>query len=449
MTSTLNNALNEAPHEINSLTHLTERERDELLSTVSEVEKEYLKKEWSLWARDNQLPPPSEDWVYWLIQAGRGFGKTRCGAEWVRDQVENKGVKRVALIGPTAADVRDVMVTGESGIIGCSRDEFLPKYEPSKRRIIWPNGATGMMYSAEESERLRGPQHEKAWCDELAAWADEGTWDMLQFGMRLGANPQTVITTTPKPTVFMNRIRKLPGLITTRGSMLDNRKNLPESFLNAIMNRYQGTRLGKQEIEGIFLSSVEGAIFSEQNILKKNGPMQIDQYERICVAIDPAVSSGEGSDETGIIVAGSYNNGQHADVLADHSGHYKPNEWAELIIHLYQKWKADKVLGEVNNGGDLVEHTLRQAKGGVSVAFHKLHSSKGKRLRAEPVGALYEQHRVFHTQYFEQLEEQMVTFNPEELAKKGQSPDRVDAMVFALTWLIVERKVPRVRFLHV
>jgi len=215
------------------------------------------------------------------------------------------------------------------------------------------------------------------------------------------------------------------------------------------MDRYQGTRLGKQEIEGIFLASVEGAIFSEQNILKKNGAMDIDQYDRVCVAIDPAVSSGEGSDETGVIVAGSYKDGQFVDILEDVSGHYKPNEWAELIIHLYQKWKADKVLGEVNNGGDLVEHTLRQAKGGVSVAFHKLHSSKGKRLRAEPVGALYEQHRIFHTQYFEQLEEQMVTFNPDELAKKGQSPDRVDAMVFAVTWLVVERKVPRVRFLHV
>lgn len=387
--------------------------------------------------------------MYWLIQAGRGFGKTRTGAEWVRDQVENKGVKRVALVAPTAADVRDVMVNGESGIVGCSRDEFLPKYEPSKRRILWPNGATGMMYSAEESERLRGPQHEIAWCDELAAWADEGTWDMLQFGMRLGKHPQTVITTTPKPTVFMNRIRKLPGLVLTRGSMLDNRKNLPDSFLKAILERYQGTRLGKQEIEGEFLASVEGAVFSEQNIMKKTGAMKTDDYDRICIAIDPAVSAGEGSDETGIIVAGSYSNGQFADVLADHSGHYKPNEWADLIIHLYHTWKADKVLGEVNNGGDLVEHTLRQAKGGVAVAFQKLHSSKGKRLRAEPVGALYEQHRVFHTKFFEQLEEQMVTFNPEETAKKGQSPDRVDALVFALTWLIVERKVPRVRFLHV
>ena len=367
----------------------------------------------------------------------------------MRDQVEKQGVKRIALVGPTAADVRDVMVNGESGIIGCSTDDFLPKYEPSKRRIIWPNGATGMMYSAEESERLRGPQHEKAWCDELAAWQDEGTWDMLQFGMRLGQNPQTMISTTPKPIPFLARVMKLPGLVITRGSMLDNRKNLPDSFIQAILQRYQGTRLGRQEIEGIFLAEIEGAIFSEENIRKREGAMELAQYDRICIAVDPAVSAGEGSNETGIIVAASFEDGQYADVLEDCSGHYKPNEWAELVIHLFHKWKADKVLGEVNNGGDLVEHTLRQAKGGLAVPFTKLHSSKGKRLRAEPVGALYEQKRVFHCAYFEQLVEQMVTFNPEETAKKGLSPDRVDALVFALTWLIVERKRPRVRFIHV
>jgi len=341
------------------------------------------------------------------------------------------------------------MVNGESGIIAVSTDDFLPRYEPSKRRVIWPNGATGMMYSAEESERLRGPQHEKAWCDELAAWQDENTWDMLQFGMRLGPQPQTVITTTPKPTPFVSRIMKLTGVVTTRGSMLDNRKNLPESFIQAILQRYQGTRLGKQEIEGLFLASIDGAIFSEDNILKRKGPQAIDQYDRICIAVDPAVSAGEGSNETGIIVAGSYEENRFADILEDHSGHYKPNEWAELVIHLYQTWKADKVLGEVNNGGDLVEHTLRQAPGGLEVSFQQLHSSKGKRLRAEPVGALYEQRRVFHSRYFEQLEEQMVTFNPEESLKKGYSPDRVDALVFALTWLIVERKFPRVRFINV
>lgn len=357
-------------------------------------------------------------------------------------------MKRIALVGPTAADVRDVMCLGESGLVNCAKDDFIPRYEPSKRRLLWPNGAVGMMYSAEESERLRGPQHEISWCDELAAWKDEGTWDMLMFGMRLGKNPQTIITTTPKPTAFVSRIMKLKGVIITRGSMLDNRRNLPESFIEAILQRYQGTRLGKQEIEGLFLANIDGAIFSEQNILKREGPKSIDDYERICIAIDPAVSAGEGSNETGIIVAGSYNDGQNADILEDHSGHYKPNEWAELAIHLYHKWKADKVLGEINNGGDLVEHTVRQAKGGLAVSFQKIVSSKGKRLRAEPVGALYEQHRIFHCKYFEQLEEQMVTFNPEETAKKGSSPDRVDALVFALTWLIVERKHPRVRFIY-
>jgi phage terminase large subunit-like protein len=271
---------------------------------------------------------------------------------------------------------------------------------------------------------------------------------MLQFGMRLGEHPRTIITTTPKPTPFVKRILKLPRLLRSSGSTLDNQSNLPKTFISAIMERYQGTRLGKQEIEGIYLDAIEGALFSEEHILRKKGAMPLDQYERVCIAVDPAVSSGEGSDETGIIVCGSYGGGKYADVLEDASGHYKPNEWADLVIRLYKKWKADKVLGEVNNGGDLVEYTLRHARGGHAVPFMKLHSSRGKRLRAEPVSALYEQHRIFHTQYYEGLEEQMVTFNPELLAKKGQSPDRVDALVFCLTWLIVERRQARVRFMY-
>lgn len=442
------NAKNDSQSEINSRTQLTVPQRTELLAGMTDEERTHSKKLWLLWARDNQLPPDTDDWEYWLLMAGRGFGKTRSGAEWIRDQVENHGVMRVALIGPTAADVRDVMAEGESGVISVSTEDFLPKYEPSKRRLLWPNGATAMMYSAEEPERLRGPQHEKAWCDELAAWKSPETWDMLQFGMRLGPHPQSIITTTPKPTPFVKRIMKLHGLIRSSGSMLANKDNLPDSFLNAVLNRYQGTRLGKQEIEGLYLDAIEGALFSEEHIMRRNGAMKPEDYDRICIAIDPAVSSGEGSDETGIIVCGSYNDGKNADVLEDKSGHYKPNEWAEEAIRLYKYWKADKVLGEVNNGGDLVEYTLRHAKGGKEVPFLKLHSSRGKRLRAEPVGALYEQHRVFHTRYFEQLEEQMVTFNPEELAKKGESPDRVDALVFCLTWLIIERRHARVRFLY-
>lgn len=339
-------------------------------------------------------------------------------------------------------------VTHNSGIIPISTEDFLPKYEPSKRRLIWPNGATATAFSAEEPERLRGPQHEKIWADELAAWKAPETFDMAVFGMRLGPRPQMVITTTPKPTAFVRRIMKLQGLVMTRGSMYDNKDNLPESFLRTITERYQGTRLGKQEIEGLYLESIDGAIFSEDNIMRHAFQRPHDDYERICIAVDPAVSSGEGSDETGIIVCGSFDDGKHADVLEDASGHYKPNEWADTVVKLFSRWKADRVLGEVNNGGDLVEHTLRNAKGGTSIPFTKLYSSRGKRLRAEPVGALYEQHRVFHTQYFEQLEEQMVTFNPEELAKKGESPDRVDALVFCLTWLIIERRQARVRFLY-
>lgn len=442
------NAKSDSPCVINSRTQLTEPQRSELLAGMTEEEREQSKKLWLLWARDNQLPPNDDSWDYWLYMAGRGAGKTRSGAEWVRDQIENHHCMRVALVGPTAADVRDVMSEGESGIISISTGDFLPKYEPSKRRLLWPNGATAMMYSAEEPERLRGPQHEKAWCDELAAWKSPETWDMLQFGMRLGRRPQTIVTTTPKPTPFVKRILKLQGLIRSGGSMLDNRANLPDSFIRAVLDRYQGTRLGKQEIEGMYLDNIEGALFSEEHIMRRQEPMKPEAYDRVCIAVDPAVSAGEGSDETGIIVCGSYNDGKNADVLEDASGHYKPNEWADRVVGLYREWKADKVLGEVNNGGDLVEYTLRHATGGQHIPFLKLHSSRGKRLRAEPVGALYEQHRVFHTRYFEQLEEQMVTFNPEALARKGESPDRVDALVFCLTWLIIDRRQARVRFLY-
>lgn len=395
-----------------------------------------------MWARDNQLPPTHEEWDYWFFMAGRGSGKTRAGSEWVRDQVENKGVSRVALVGPTAADVRDVMIEGSSGIIPCSSDDCRPTYEPSKRRLIWPNGATAMMYSAEEPERLRGPQHEKCWADEISSWAQEETWDMLQFGMRLGSHPQTVITSTPKPTMFVKKLIKLPGMVLSRGSTFDNKRHLPKNFLDNIISRYQGTRLGKQEIEGLYLEDIEGAIFSEGDILQRKA-RPFEEYARICIAIDPAVSADENSDLTGIIAAGVLDD-DTADVLEDASGRYKPHEWASKVGKLFRKYKADMVIGEVNNGGDLVEHTLRTTPGGLALPFRSLHSSRGKRLRAEPVGALYEQHRIFHTQRFEELEEQMVTFNPEE----GESPDRVDALVFALTYLIVERRIPRVRFLH-
>ena len=433
---------------INSRTQLTVQQRNELLAGMTDEERAHSKKLWLLWARDNQLPPEDDLWDYFLILAGRGFGKTRAGAEWVRDQVEHHDVRRVALIGATAADVRDVSCLGESGLVEISTEDNRPKYEPSKRRLIWPNGAIATLYSAEEPDRLRGPQHEICWADELASWAQPDTWDLAQFGMRLGSHPRTIITTTPKPTPFLKRVMKLRNLVRVGGSTLDNQANLPTSFIHAIVDRYQGTRLGKQEIEGLYLDTVEGALFSEEHIMRRSGPMKLDAYDRVCIAVDPAVSSGEGSDETGIIVCGSYNDGKNADVLADASGHYKPNEWADIVVRLYKEWKADKVLGEVNNGGDLVEYTLRHAKGGQHIPFQKLHSSRGKRLRAEPCSALYEQHRVFHTEYFEKLEEQMVTFNPEEMARKGESPDRVDALVFCLTWLIIERRQARVRFLY-
>jgi phage terminase large subunit-like protein len=360
------------------------------------------------------------------VKAGRGWGKTRTGAEWVRS-ISRPGA-RIALVGPTAADVRDVMIEGESGILAVCDTENVPVYEPSKRRLTWPNGAIATAYSAEEPDRLRGPQHTHAWCDEAAAWARPDTWDMAMMGLRLGDHPQVVVTTTPRNVPLMRTIQASPGLIVTRGRTLDNAANLAPSFLTGLMARYKGTRLGRQELEGEDLNDNPDALW-QRDAIDGTRVREAPDPRRVVVAVDPAVTAKDDSDETGIVVAAIGVDGR-GYVLADRSGRYKPDEWARVAMRAFDEFKADRIVAEGNQGGDMVAHVLRTAWADAPIRI--VHASRGKVARAEPVAALYEQGRVSHVGAFPLLEDQLTGWSP-----GGPSPDRLDALVWALTELFL------------
>jgi phage terminase large subunit-like protein len=410
--------------------------REAALNGLSDAETLALLHSWEFWARPNQLPPPG-GWRVWLLLAGRGFGKTRCGAEWVRAQVETGGARRVALVAPTAADLRDVMIEGESGLLAIAPPRFRPLYEPSKRRLTWPNGAVATAFSADEPERLRGPQHDAAWCDELAAWRYPEAWDMLMLGLRLGSEPRAVVTTTPKPVRLIRELlaREAAGEVAvTRGSTYENRANLAPAFLAQIVRRYEGTRLGRQELEAELLEDVPGALWSRARLEQPGLRVAaVPELRRIVVAIDPAATSGAEADETGIIVAGLGADG-HGYILEDLSGRFAPLDWARQAIAGYRRHEADRIVAEVNNGGEMVAATLRMVDPAVPVTA--VRASRGKAVRAEPIAALYEQGRVHHLGAFPALEDQMCAF-AQDPARGGQSPDRVDALVWALSELMV------------
>ncbi len=371
--------------------------------------------------------------------AGRGFGKTRTGAETIRARVTALAARRVALVAPTAADARDVMVEGESGILAISPPWDRPRYEPSRRRLTWANGAIATLYSADEPERLRSPQHDAAWCDELAAWRYPEAWDMLLFGLRSGTDPRVVVTTTPRPTRLIRELLADPTVVVTRGTTYENRANLAPAFLRQIVCKYEGTRLGRQELEAEILDDVPGALWS-RGIIEATRSRTAPTLVRVVVAIDPAATSTEGADETGIIVAGKDAQGR-GWVLADASGRYQPTEWARTAVSAYHAHAADRIVAEVNNGGEMVEATLRMIDR--NVPFTAVRASRGKLARAEPVAALYEQGRIHHVGAFPLLEDQMCGFTPGarsdfDTRSARYSPDRVDALVWALTNLLVE-----------
>jgi len=403
-----------------------------LLSRLSNEEAAQLRYLWEFWARPEQLAP-ADPWSIWLIKAGRGWGKTRVGAEWVRHMKDSVG--RIALIGPTAADVRDVMVDGDSGIIPISPPWDKPEYQPSKRRVVWQNGSVAYMYSADEPERLRGPQHGAAWCDEAGSWRYPDTWDMMMFGLRLGKNPKVAVTTTPRPTPLLRQIEKSPGVVITRGTTYENRANLAASFFQSIITKYEGTRLGRQELEGHDLDDSPGALWNRDQIDQFRIRKALDMV-RIVVAVDPAVTSGEDSDETGIVVVGKDEFG-HAYVLEDCSVKGTPDEWGRAAVSALNRHHADRIVAEVNQGGDMVRYVLETIDKNIPVKM--VRASRGKVSRAEPISALYEQGKVHHVGVFHKLEDQMCTWEP-----GMPSPDRMDALVWGMTELMMGGSEPRI-----
>ncbi len=410
------------------------------------------------WALPHQLPPYGE-WFTWIIMGGRGAGKTRAGAEWVRSMVEGSKpldigkARRFALVGETIDQVREVMIFGDSGILACSPPDRRPIWEASRRRLLWPNGATAQVFSAHDPESLRGPQFDAAWADELAKWKKaEETWNMLQFGMRLGENPRQCVTTTPRNTAVLKEILGNPSTVLTHASTDANKANLAASFLREVKTRYAGTRLGRQELEGVLLDDAEGALWTtamlEELRLDEPGEMT-----RVVVAVDPPVTGHAGSDACGIVVAGARTEGSpqewRAVVLEDASVKASsPTAWAQAAVDAFFRHGADRLVAEVNQGGELVESVVRQID--AMIPYRGVRASRGKFARAEPVAALYEQGRVRHLKGLGELEDQMCRMTATGYEGKG-SPDRVDALVWAIHDLMIEPAMhyrrPRVRML--
>jgi len=416
----------------------------EVLAALGPIKVEELKHTWEFWARDNQLEPAG-DWNTWFINAGRGYGKTRSGVEWVREQVK-RGAKRIAAVASTNSDIERVMVKGESGFLSvCWKGDKtykdkpmgFPEWSPTKRTLTWENGAQVQFFSAEEPERLRGPQFEIAWCDELAAWnKDIDTWAMLQFCMRLGKHPRIMVTTTPKPTKLVRQILKDPKTHVTTGSTFDNAANLAQTYLTAVKEQYEGTRLGRQELYAEVLEEAQGALWTTQMLDSCSIKHEdLPDFTRIVVALDPAVTSNAESDMTGIIVAALDVNGI-AYVLGDYTDRLSPQGWASKAVELYHHYGADRIVAEKNQGGDMVRTTLEGEDETVPIKL--VHASRGKYARAEPISALYERNLVKHVANppdgasLNELETQMRTWEP--LGSVG-SPDRLDALVWALTEL--------------
>ncbi len=401
---------------------------DRYLDSLSLEELYTLKYTWSFWARAKQLPPEKTSWRTWLILAGRGWGKTRTGAEFIRSQIENGKAGRIALVGETWADVRDVMIEGESGILSICPPWNRPVFETSKKRLTWPNGAQAFAFSAHEPDQLRGPQFDCAWADEIAKYPTPESWDQLMFALRLGEDPKCIATTTPRPQKWLKKLAENEDTYLVTGSTHENAANLAAAFLSEILDKYEGTRLGRQEIEARFLEDTEGALWT-RSMLEKITIGHLPELDRVVVAVDPAVSAGSQSDNTGIIVVGKKDN--QGFVLADYSVKAAPLVWARRAVEAYHHFKADRIIAEANQGGDLVESMIRTVD--PSIAYKSVHATRGKLVRAEPIAALYEQGRVFHCTHLSDLEDEMCTYNG-----TGKSPDRLDALVWGLTHLLVK-----------
>jgi len=394
---------------------------------------QYLQYFWPAYARPQQKTPGGY-WHIWFVLAGRGYGKTRTGAEWVREQVEDFGKKRIALVAETSADCRDVMIEGPAGILNVCPPWNTPIYEPSKRRLTWPNGARAFTYSGKEPNQLRGPQHDAAWADELAKWQymDEA-WSNLMLGLRGGTDPKCIVTTTPRPLKLIKELVKAETTVVTGGSTYDNKANLPQSFFDTVIKGYEGTRLGQQEIYAQILEDNPEALFTLERIHQNRVEQSPTESVMLSgVALDPAVTSGDGASDTGIISGFSarYNNKVHYYITHDFTCHEQPLRWAKVATSAYHRLKLNMIVGEVNNGGDLIKTVIKQVD--PNVRFRSVRASKGKAVRAEPISSLYDQNLVHHVGVFPKLEDQMCTWSPD---LNEASPDRLDALVWLLTYL--------------
>jgi len=398
-------------------------------------------------AHDGQLPPDG-DWRVWMIMAGRGFGKTRAGAEWVRSIAEADGTARIALVAANLGEARSVMVEGDSGLLACSPPEFRPIYEPSLRRLRWANGAEATLFSAAEPESLRGPQSSHAWCDEVAKWSNAhdratSTWNNLQLGLRLGRDQRILATTTPRAVPLVRRLLEAEGAIITRGATRHNAGNLPASFLQAMAREFGNSVLARQELNGELLEDIEGALWTRSLIERCRDVEPSEPMSRVVVGVDPPAS--ERGDECGIVVCGLGETGV-ARVLADCSvAKVSPERWARAVAAAASAWNADRVVAEANQGGQMVASVLRAAE--LSLPLRLVHASRGKAARAEPVAALYEAGRVRHAGMFAALEDQLCGLVAGgDYEGPGRSPDRADALVWALSELMLQRRgEPRIR----
>ncbi|MEO0439906.1 MAG: terminase family protein [Pseudomonadota bacterium] len=396
--------------------------------------------DWTRWGRPDQMPPHSP-WSTWLIMAGRGFGKTRAGAEWVRAIAEQDGSARFALVGANYAECRAVMIEGDSGLLTIAPPDERPDWEPSLKRLRWDSGAEARIYSAAEPEALRGPQSSHSWCDEIAKWINnagqaEATWHNLKMGLRLGENPQAVLTTTPRPVPLVRALVKDPDVVVTHGRTQDNDLNLPPAFLTAMERDYAGTRLGRQELDGELIEELEGALWSRQ-MVEFCRVQEVPPLDRIVIGVDPPASAH--GDACGIVVAGIAGSGSavHGFILADCSVEQaSPETWARAVANRAERSQADRVIAEANQGGAMVKSVLQAVS--ISLPVRLVHASRGKVARAEPVAALYENGRVHHAGCFPRLEDErcgLLIGGADE--GPGRSPDRADALVWALTELML------------
>ena len=409
-----------------------------------------LSRDWLHCARADQLPPCQslKPWTTWAVIGGRGSGKTRTGAEWVRalalgdPAFTGSAVERIALVGETFADVRDVMIEGPSGLLALPGER--PRWSPSRRRLDFPNGAVALAFSAEEPDSLRGPQFGAAWSDEIAKWRyAEAAYDMIQFGLRLGIHPRSLVTTTPRPTALIRRLLGDPAVVVSRSRTADNADNLAPAFLDGIVGRYAGTRLGRQELDGELIEERADALWSRDGIEAGRVARAPETLARIVVAVDPPVSSRAGADACGIVAAGLSGSG-HVYVLADATlKRATPQAWAMAALSLYHRLEADALVVEVNQGGEMAGAVIREIDPTVPVV--PVRATRGKYLRAEPVSLLYAQGRVHHVGALPALEDEMCDLGPGGLST-GASPDRLDALVWALTHLMLgPRAEPRIR----